>query len=104
MINISATPSFKPPLATFDFEDSLVTSPHSNGNKSKAKKGKKTSKRYAIPPYFTFCFASRHFSLFTRIRKIQHKSLAGIQFSSVAKLYMYNVVAFLELHNFSLGP
>ena len=45
MINISATPSFKPPLATFDFEDSLVTSPHSNGNKSKAKKGKKTSKR-----------------------------------------------------------
>lgn len=42
---LAATPSFKPPLATFDFEDSLVTSPHSNGNKSKAKKGKKTSKR-----------------------------------------------------------
>ncbi|RMX53291.1 hypothetical protein pdam_00015249, partial [Pocillopora damicornis] len=42
---LAATPSFKPPLATFDFEDSLVTSPHSNGNKFKAKKGKKTSKR-----------------------------------------------------------
>ncbi|XP_022805734.1 Fanconi anemia group D2 protein-like [Stylophora pistillata] len=41
---LAATPTFKPPLATFDFEDSLVTSPHSNGNKSKAKKGKKTNK------------------------------------------------------------
>ena len=41
---VSVTPSFKPPLATFDFEDSLVTSAAPHGNAAKTKKGK-TSKK-----------------------------------------------------------
>jgi len=38
---LAVTPSFKPPLATFDFEDSLATNTASHGNTGKAKKGKK---------------------------------------------------------------
>jgi len=38
------TPSFKPPLATFDFEDSLATNTASHGNTGKVKKGKKPKK------------------------------------------------------------
>ncbi|KAL9960552.1 hypothetical protein ACROYT_G034027 [Oculina patagonica] len=39
---LAATPSYKPPLATFDFEDSVVTSPAPHGNTAKTKKAKKT--------------------------------------------------------------
>ena len=44
MTYLLVTPSFKPPLATFDFEDSLVTSAAPHGNTGKAKKGKKPKK------------------------------------------------------------
>jgi len=41
---LAATPSYKPPLATFDFEDSLTTSPAPHGNTGKPPKGKKAKK------------------------------------------------------------
>lgn len=40
----SATPSYKPPLATFDFEDSVATSTAPHGNTGKPQKGKKAKK------------------------------------------------------------
>ena len=42
------TPSFKPPLATFDFEESLGATVGPVGNTAKAKKGKKTKKGYVF--------------------------------------------------------
>ena len=42
------TPSFKPPLATFDFEESLSATVGPVGNTAKAKKGKKTKKGYVF--------------------------------------------------------
>ena len=42
----SVTPSFKPPLATFDFDESLGATVGPVGNTAKAKKGKKTKKGY----------------------------------------------------------
>jgi len=42
------TPSFKPPLATFDFEESLGATVGPVGNTTKAKKGKKTKKGYVF--------------------------------------------------------
>ena len=44
----SVTPSFKPPLATFDFEESLGATVGPVGNTAKAKKGKKTKKGYVF--------------------------------------------------------
>ena len=44
----SVTPSFKPPLATFDFEESLGATVGPVGNIAKAKKGKKMKKRYVF--------------------------------------------------------
>ena len=44
----SVTPSFKPPLATFDFEESLGATVGPVGNTTKAKKGKKTKKGYVF--------------------------------------------------------
>ena len=40
--SVSVTPSFRPLLASFDFEDSLVPSAVSRGNATKAKRGKKS--------------------------------------------------------------
>ena len=47
-IFFSGTPSFKPPLATFDFEESLGAIVGPVGNTAKAKKGKKTKKGYVF--------------------------------------------------------
>ena len=47
-IFFSVTPSFKPPLATFDFEESLGAIVGPVGNTAKAKKGKKTKKGYVF--------------------------------------------------------
>ena len=47
-IFLSVTPSFKPPLATFDFEESLGAIVGPVGNTAKAKKGKKTKKGYVF--------------------------------------------------------
>ena len=47
-IFLPVTPSFKPPLATFDFEESLGATVGPVGNTAKAKKGKKTKKGYVF--------------------------------------------------------